>query len=59
MIGINAVERKDIQSVFYLKYLRPVTRRNFSMKSSESRTAMWAARPIRALAVGGRAWCTS
>uniref|UniRef100_A0A182TVW9 Uncharacterized protein n=1 Tax=Anopheles melas TaxID=34690 RepID=A0A182TVW9_9DIPT len=32
---------------------------NFSMNSSESSTAMWAARPISALAVCGSAWCTS
>jgi len=43
----------------YLKYFSPATSRNFSMKSSESRTAICAARPIRAFAVGGRAWCTS
>lgn len=47
------------QSVPYLKYFRPATSRNFSMKSSESRTAMCAARPIRAFAVAGNAWCTS
>lgn len=44
---------------FHLKYLRPVTTRNFSMKSSESSTAMCAARPINEFAVLGSAWCTS
>ena len=44
---------------FYWKNLRPATRKNFSRKISESRTAMWAARPISELAVLGRAWMTS
>lgn len=48
-----------IQPPFYWKNLRPATRKNFSKKISESRTAMWAARPIRELAVLGRAWMTS
>ena len=39
----------------YWKYLRAAMTRNFSMKSSESRTAMWAARPIRELVLFGRA----
>lgn len=43
----------------YWKYLRPATRKNFSKKTSESRTAMWAARPIREFAVLGKAWITS
>lgn len=43
----------------YWKNLRPATRKNFSRKISESSTAMWAARPIRELAVFGRAWMTS
>lgn len=43
----------------YWKYLRPATRKNFSKKTSESRTAMWAARPIREFAVLGNAWITS
>lgn len=47
------------QSFPYLKYFSPATSINFSMKSSESRTAICAARPIRAFAVGGKAWCTS
>ena len=33
--------------------------RNFSMKSSESRTAMWAARPMSALVLLGNAWWMS
>ena len=43
----------------YLKYRSVATMRNFSMNSSESRTAMWAARPIRALVFEGRAWWMS
>lgn len=49
----------DSETQFYWKNLRPATRKNFSRKISESRTAMWAARPIRELAVLGRAWMTS
>ena len=46
-------------SDLYWKYLRAAMTRNFSIKSSESRTAMWAARPIRELVLLGSAWCTS
>lgn len=48
-----------ILSLLYWKNLRPATRKNFSRKISESRTAIWAARPMRELAVLGRAWMTS
>lgn len=38
----------------------PDTERNFSMKISESRTAIWAARPIIEFAEWlAMAWCTS
>ena len=43
----------------YLKYFIAATVMNFSMKISESRTAMWAARPMMEFAVLGRAWTTS
>lgn len=46
-------------TLLQMKYLSPVTTMNFSMNSSESSTAMWAARPISELALLGRAWCTS
>ena len=42
-------------SISYLKYLSAETVMNFSMKSSESRTAIWAALPMRELAVFGKA----
>lgn len=44
-----------IITISYLKYFRAETVINFSMKSSESRTAMCAALPIRELAVFGKA----
>lgn len=39
--------------------MRPHTTINFSMNNSESRTAIWAARPINELAVELSAWWTS
>ena len=41
------------------KYLRPQTTINFSINSSESRTAICAALPIRVLAFDPKAWWTS
>lgn len=43
----------------YRKYFSAETSKNFSINRSESRAAMWAARPTSALAVWGRACCTS
>lgn len=58
-IGSAVLSAGHVTPQLYWKNLRPATRKNFSRKISESRTAMWAARPIRELAVLGRAWMTS
>ena len=55
----TSVCQKKSWGRIHLKYLRAATVMNFSMKSSESKTAMWAARPMMVLAVLGRAWKTS